>query len=187
MIEVVRKDIISTFDECISNFGKKDIDINEFANLSNHTIHNASVFQDSGSISAALIVYSIYKILERAGADEIHLIVDKMVPLMKKGILSLQKADLDEYKNDTKEMFNAIATLDKRFKVFIEDVMWKARIKKGGKLYEHGVSIARAAEVLGITQWELMSYVGKTEITDYDTTKEDVKERIRFTKSIFNI
>ena len=59
-----------------------------------------------------------------------------------------------------------IGRIDDKLKLYIDDVLDKAKIVKGSTLYEHGVSIGRAAELLGISQWELMSYVGKTKIID---------------------
>ena len=62
-----------------------------------------------------------------------------------------------------------------------------AQIKKGSRLYEHGLSMAKSAEILGIGQWELMSYVGKTRIIDEEAVTTGVKKRLDVARKIFNV
>ncbi len=89
-------------------------------------------------------------------------------------------------KDMTKESittFDFINKIDTKLKLYIEEVISKAKVKKGSKLHEHGLSIARTAEVLGISQWELMNYVGKTTISTVDGV--DVKTRLNFARKLF--
>jgi len=75
--------------------------------------------------------------------------------------------------------------LDGKIKMYIEQVMQQGRIKKGSKLYEHGISIARSADLLGISQWQLLDYVGKTTMTDATPQSLDVKKRLSFARELF--
>jgi len=84
-----------------------------------------------------------------------------------------------------KHLIKALAKHDARFEMFIEDVIEQANVKKGSKLYEHGISIGRAAEILGISEWELMEYIGKTTIADFKKEKIDILERMEFAGSLF--
>ena len=63
----------------------------------------------------------------------------------------------------------------------------KARINKASRLYEHGISIGRTAELLGVTRFELMDYVGKTYIAD---VKENMtigaRERLMIARRLFS-
>ena len=39
--------------------------------------------------------------------------------------------------------------------------MRKASINKASRIYEHGISLGKTAQLLGITQWELTEYTGQ--------------------------
>ena len=67
----------------------------------------------------------------------------------------------------------------------MQEVIEEAKIKKGYKLHEHGISLGRTAEILGISQWELMNYVGKTKISDVDIVPTDVVQRLKLARGIF--
>ena len=66
MNEIIKKDILEVLNDLIkilkSKEGSNWIGIKE---LSNHVIHNASVFQDEDSISVAVLTYALSKIMER--------------------------------------------------------------------------------------------------------------------------
>ena len=66
-------------------------------------------------------------------------------------------------------------------------VINKAKINKGSRIYEHGISIGRTSDLMGISQWELMSYVGKTNIEDIGETQKvtSVRKRIAIAKQLF--
>jgi len=81
-------------------------------------------------------------------------------------------------------MLELISKSDIKLKMYIEEVIRQAEIKKGTKLYDHGISLGQAANVLGISQWELMNYVGKTQISDHGQSTNIVK-KIKFTRGLF--
>ena len=70
--------------------------------------------------------------------------------------------------------------------MYIHEVINQAQIKKGCKLCEHGISIARASEVLGISQWELMHYIGKTTLIDQFSEPVNVTKRLKIARSMFS-
>lgn len=179
----VREDILAVLDRVISIvMAKEERDIIQLKELSNHTIHNASIFQDEDSVTLAVVVYSLSKILERGG---------ELGPRVKGG-LGMAKEELEsnspeEYKKTMRGLLEEISRADGRLGLFIEEVVKQAAIKKGGKLYEHGISLAQAAEVLNISHWELMSYVGKTKITDLAVYGKNIKARLGFARSLFGV
>jgi len=53
-------------------------------------------------------------------------------------------------------------------------------------LYEHGLSIGKTAELLGINKWELMEYAGRTGISDVqENITISMKDRIKFVRGLF--
>jgi hypothetical protein len=180
MEDPIKEDIITVLREVVILL--KDGEYEEIKELSNHTIHNASIFQDQDSISVAIIIYSISKIMARGTKDGKDL-AEKLSSGINDAVSLLEKDRVDDYRSAIKNIFKQISNEDERLSIFIEDVIAQAEIKKGSKMYEHGISMARAAELLGISQWELMSYVGKTTISEI--TPLDVKKRLDLARSLF--
>jgi len=183
MIDIIKKDIISVLTELAEILKvKEDADIAQMRELSNHTIHNASIFQDEDSVSIAILVYSLSKVIERE-VDELN--YGNILFFLEKAKDCLLKNKIDDYRKIIKKAFTVISGMDSKLKMYIEEVINQAQIKKGSKLYEHGISLARAAEILGISQWELMFYIGKTRITDKTKDAVNVKERLKFARGLF--
>ncbi len=176
MIEIVRQDIIKILDEAIIALREKNI--SKLKEISNHTIHNASVFQDEDSVTIAVLIYALSKILERKSNDLSWFI--KELNYVK---LNLVRENLQLYRKAIKNLFKTISNIDRRLRLYVQEVINKAKIKKGAKIYYHGISLARAASMLGISQWELMSYIGKTSMTEFSSG--NVKRRLSFTRKLF--
>ncbi|MFC1723654.1 hypothetical protein ACFL0V_05935, partial [Nanoarchaeota archaeon] len=98
---------------------------------------------------------------------------------------ALEQQSLSEYRKQMDKTTDFIASVDKQFKQYVEKVLDKAQVKKGSSLYERGISIAKAADLFGVGQWELMSYVGKTKIHDKQESRTRVGEKIRYARALF--
>jgi hypothetical protein len=92
---------------------------------------------------------------------------------------------MTQYDEELKKLSDFIASVDKQYKAYVEKVIEKSEIKKGSRLYEQGLSIGRAAELMGIGQWELMSYIGKTIIPEETGEKLEVLKRLELARSFF--
>lgn len=184
MNEIVKKDILLILSDIIKILTvKEEKDITEIKELSNHTIHNASIFQDEDSVSIAILIYSLSKIIERKQGE---LNYNNLLNLLKTASKHLTSDDINNYRKIINKMFKFISSVDSKLKLYIEEVINQAQIKKGSKLYEHGISMARAASILGISQWELMSYIGKTNITEIALEEPiDIKTRLKFARGLF--
>ncbi|MCK4647579.1 hypothetical protein KAT24_01465 [Candidatus Pacearchaeota archaeon] len=157
--------------------------------MSNRTIHTASIDQDLNSVAVAVIVYSLSKIIEREdykkypGWSEFHkLIVDSI----DKAIAAVSKGDDKELREQFGLIRKAIGKLSGKLKIYIQDVFRRASINKASRIYEHGISMERTASLLGITMFELSEYAGKTGISDVPLGKTlGVKKRIKLAMEIF--
>ncbi|MBW2983858.1 hypothetical protein KY361_01985 [Candidatus Woesearchaeota archaeon] len=182
MNETIKKDVLSTLSEVIDILkSKEEADILEMRKVSNHTIHNATIFQDEDSISTAILIYALSKVIER-NFGEINF--TRFLDLLSKARDLLERDKIPNYRSAIKSVFESISKLDKKAKLYVEEVINQAQIKKGSKLHEHGVSIGRAAEILGISQWELANYVGKTSLTDIEII--DAVDRVKFVRGLFS-
>jgi hypothetical protein len=185
---VVRKDILSILRKAIQ-FTKKE-EIPALDELSNHTIHDASIFQDKDSIKIAVIIYALSKIIHRSEGktDEWDKARKEVMTDLLEARFYLEKSQDDKYREVLKNVLDHIGKIDSNLKLYVDDVLDKAKIVKGSKLYEHGVSIERAAEILEVSQWELMSYLGKTKIIDaYKEGVLPVAKRLIYAKKIFGL
>ncbi len=181
----VREDILSILSESIQILlPKKEVNIAELNELSNHTIHDIFLYQDEDAISIALLIYSMYKILSRDPENSI--IHNQVLQSLKNAKEALLVEQEKEYKKAIAQAFKSILSVDTKLRLYYQEILDKAKISKGSKLYEHGISVAQIASLLGISQWDLMNYIGKTQIVDCQECKSDVKSRLKFTKEFFS-
>ena len=180
MIAVVRKDILLVLKESRHILIEKNSQM--LKELSNHTIHNASIFQDEDSLSIAVIIYSLSKLIERNRLDVMK--AEKEIAAAER---ALTEERISDYEHHIKHLFSLISKSDTKLRMYIEEVVQQAQVKKGSKLVAHGLSTAHAAELLGISEWELMSYVGNTTISDDYHETIDVRKRIGTARSLFGL
>jgi hypothetical protein len=168
-------------------FDKKDA----FAlkNLSNQTVHTSTIFQDPDNIVVAVVVYVLGKIIERPnystmeGWPEFQEAIDKNI---RTAIKSLESNDLEKFRTAIGKIRNASNKVDGHLKEYIQDVFYKAGVNKAFKMYEHGLSSERTAELLGVSLWDLASYIGQTTISESSITEAmSVKTRIKITEEFF--
>ena len=189
MEERVKKDVLRVLSELHKGVSKGDIDI--LKKSSDSTLHNAGIYQDKDSTSVAVIAYSLYKIFSRERLQK-----TKQFLKFKQNVLNeisgsqsfLAKSNEKEYKKHIKKLFDLIGKLEKKFGMYITEVLKQAKIKKGGRVYEHGISIGRASQLMGISSWELRSYVGGTKLSDIKVVDgKNMKQRFMDVRRIFGI
>ena len=181
----IKEDILAVLERAIEILKiREEKDVFELSELSDHTIHNASIYQDEDSISVAVLIYAIYKIIERPAylEEKYYSQIQNCLSDAKK---FLKRDNIQNYRKAIKFCFKVISKIDEKLKMYIEEVITKAKIKKGSKIFEHGISVERVAGLLGISQWELMQYIGKTQIFEKEKFVDDVKARIKFTRELF--
>jgi hypothetical protein len=177
----VKKDVLDILNEVIVILEKKEIrDVLELKEVSDHTLHDASIFQDQDSVSIGVLVYSLAKIFERDFHDMI--LYNKIIRLIVDARDSLQRNDVDNYRICIKNLFLIIHKIDYKVKYYIEEVLDKARVKKGSTIFAHGLSMARVAEMMNVSRWELMNYVGKTRIVDQEASGMAIKNRLKIAR-----
>ncbi len=157
--------------------------------MSNRTVHGASISKDPASISIAVTVYALSKIIGRRDYTE-HKewssFLSKVKRSINKAIDHLEKKDIKFFHEDMKDIRKSANEIAGRLKIYIKDVFRFAQINKASRIYEHGISRAETVRLLGITEWELAEYVGKTGIPDVSLSLTmPIKERINFTKRLF--
>lgn len=169
--------------------GLKTGDSVKLKELSNQTIHTASIAQDADNVAVAVVVYSLSKIIERKdyrkypGWGKFYkLCVDSI----DKSIVAVSKDDDKKLRENLRLIRQAIGKLSGKLKVYIQEVFRRASINKASRIYEHGISMERTARLLGISMFELSEYAGQTGISDVPLAKtKDVQERIKLAVEMF--
>lgn len=167
----------------------KKEDVIELKNLSNHTVHSASVQQDPDSVAVAVVIYSLSKIIERqkyTSYKEWPKFYSHYLKHIKNAIENLEKGRAENFREEIKSIEKEINALSGKFRQYVQDVFRKAEINKASRVYEHGISMEQTAKLLGITIWELAEYAGQTGISDVNlTVTMPVKQRIKQAEEIF--
>ena len=188
MQKEVRRDILQVLRKVQPMLKKNEV--GKLKSLSNFTIHNASIFQDTGSVSISVIVFSLAKILNRPRLEENAAIMhfkEEIAAELFVAKNALEKENEKEFQSTLRRIFLRISSFEKRFGMYITEVLDHAKIKRGGRIYEHGFSVGRAAQLLGISSWELMSYLGETKMGNFiKDNAVSTKERLNFTRRLFS-
>ncbi|MDO8460536.1 MAG: hypothetical protein Q7S74_05480 [Nanoarchaeota archaeon] len=158
--------------------------------LSNHTIHSSCSYQDSGSITLAVVVYALSKIIERQDYKKISRwdkFVRKFNSFLDLAIIAIKEKKQDSYEKYLIMAGKAFRSTSVNLRPYIEEVIRKAAINKGSKIYEHGISLGQATKLLGITQWELAEYIGQKNISEtIQNSPIDIKKRANMAMDFFS-
>ncbi|MEK6840369.1 MAG: hypothetical protein AABX79_00240 [Nanoarchaeota archaeon] len=164
-------------------------DATTIRNLSNQTNNTAALTNDPDNIAAAVIVYSLSKMVERADYKRLPgwgKFYETYISCIDKIIKSVEEKNDKLYEEHIKMLRKAIEKLSGKLKIYIQDVFRKASINKASKLYEHGISMERTAGLLGITLFELAEYAGSKDLPDTQQIRTvDVKARIKMAMEMF--
>ena len=188
MEKTVKEDILEIINKVIDVLKiKEEHDVIELKGLSDHTTHDASIYQDADSVEIAVLVYALYKLLER-GIDFPKSIYTQVINQFGLARNNLTADNLSGYNQNIKNLFELIRKVDKKVGLYVQEVIDNARIKKGSNLFSHGLSSKRVAEMMGVTQWELLKYVGHTQIIEnYPVEGWPESKRWDWTREIFNL
>jgi len=188
MIKEIKESIYDIIKRVI--IAVKDRDSLYLKKISNYTIHNASIFQEEDSISIAVIIYALSKIIERNRFKETKgwaRAYSDITKKLKDAHSYLSKGDYKSYRNIIKKLFKTINKLDNKLALYLQEIIEKSKIKKGSIIYEHGISLERVAELMGMSRWELMNYVGKTRIIDAEKGITNIRSRLKFARKLFEV
>tara|TARA_Y100000034_G_scaffold39094_2_gene48172 strand:- start:8390 stop:8947 length:558 start_codon:yes stop_codon:yes gene_type:complete len=180
----IKRDVLEVLEEVIEILRvKEEKDVFELKQLSNYTTKDSLVFQDEDSISIGILIYALYKLVMRCYAD------DTIYKNLMAGLMNardhLRKDHFVGYRKEIKKLFKLLSSIDKKLKLYVQEVIDQAKLKKGFKLFEGGVSASKAADLMGVSKWELMSYIGNTQVFDREKISTDIRKRLAFTRSLF--
>ncbi|MBU1203847.1 MAG: UPF0175 family protein [Nanoarchaeota archaeon] len=182
-----RGDILLVLSKTIQAVEQGDVKTIKF--MSDRIIDSAGIFQDEDTITITVVIYSLSKIFARDDYKKYkdwNLFYENTINNLRDAHSNLKSKNIPAYRKNLKNLTKGIDKLSTKLKSFIKDVLEKSHISKGSRLYEHGISLGRAAEILGISKWELMDYVGKTGIPDVkENINIPIARRLKKARSLF--
>jgi hypothetical protein len=187
MIPEAKNDVLDALQDAI--LAIKDKRYSDLHAISDHVLHSIAIYRDASLIDFTIAVYALDKILETEkykNHPKMKAFVKSVLQLLKRAKSEIGKDAFEDYSETIKEILGNIEGFSKSIKFYIEDILHFARIKKGSKLYEHGLSLGQAAASMDVTKWELMPVIGETAIHEELTTPKDINEKkIRFLEEAF--
>ncbi len=165
-------------------------EVSKIKDLSDKTIHSSAIYQQPEYVSIAVLIYSINKVLERKNYKEYSGydgFLENAINRLYRAIDKLEKDKEEEFREEIKKLRRDTEKTAGDFKKHIKRVFEKASINKASRVYEHGISMERTANLLGISSWDLANYVGKTGIPEVNLNKTmTAKKRAKTALKLFN-
>ena len=186
MNEEIRKDILCVLDKSIKALNqKKDSSLSK---LSDECITCATIYGDKDFINISVILYALGKLSLRSQIKTIpgwELFRKKVIKELKDAAKLLRSKDVEKYRKTISLLYKDVAKVDNKVQLYIQEVIENAKLKKGCKIYEQGVSIQQSSNAADIDLWELQDYIGKTKIHEHEEFKTNVLNRLKFARSLF--
>ena len=181
MQDQVRSNVVEILTQAIPSLESKDSFA--LAALSDRAIELAAVFHDEDALGIALVTYAFGKLVSRGGEEKP---LAPMILLLQTAVNALSSDDNSAYKKSIQRLTRHIQMVDNKINLYFQEILEKARIKKGSKLFESGFSIAAVASLLGISQWELARYVGNTTVQETQPLHTlSVGKRLKIARGLF--
>ncbi|MEK6899573.1 MAG: hypothetical protein AABX05_00460 [Nanoarchaeota archaeon] len=184
MEETIRKEILYDIGETIRILEMREgKDVEQLRVLSDHGIEDVAVHKNLDLISVTVLIYSLYKIISSINDKEYQQILGEL----KNAKDYLQRSKLGRYNESIKTLFQLVSKSNTKVKVHLQDVMDAAKIKKSATLFEKGLSIGQAAGLMGLSNWDLQVYAGKTTSLDQHQERIAASKRVASALKIFKV
>jgi len=162
----------------------------ELLEWSNHIIHVVSLHNEPRAVYVSIISYALGKLVEKGSAMKEHAeeweeFLEGISSNIDAAIKFLDKDDINKFDDAIKAIMKLISELDASFSRYVQEVLEFSKVEKGAKVYEHGLSMASVAKMIGVSQWALMEKVGETTVHEQKgLITKSPKERYEETKKI---
>ena len=184
MKKEVREEILYDIKKASEILQEKEAhDLEELQELSNHAIEDVAVHKDLDLIAMTVLLYSIYKVATLLKKED-YALLKKYLDLASH---HMGTNDYGRYNSNMKRMFELVKSCNAKVKKHLQDVLHAARIKKGTVLLEKGLSIGQAAGLMGLSNWDLQAYAGKTTAFGQHTEKFPARDRMMRALKIFGV
>ena len=156
--------------------------------LSNRILHCIMVYQERPLLDVAVAIYSLNKLLEEEKVQmrkDAARFISTVLADLDDAIDAMEDRNFGAFESHIHHLLKEIQRVSRKVEMYTQSVLDFARVKKGSKLYEHGLSLGAASELTGASKWELMEASGKTVFRDESIPIEE--KRIRLVRKMFHL
>ncbi len=158
-------------------------DLEELRQLSDHAIEHVAAYKDLDIISVTVLIYSIYKAFSCFAPNDYADLIKELENARK----FLQTNQFGKYNQSIKKLYEIVRRCSNKTKEHLQDVLHAARIKKGTVLLSKGLSIGQAAGLMGLSNWDLQQYAGRTTALGNGAVAFSAKKRLQQALEIFEV
>lgn len=187
-VKETKKDILDVLRNVKVALDKRNAQ--ELLEWSNHLVHTLSIHNEPRAGYVSIIAYALGKLVEKESTMKEHAkewedFLEGMESNIGASISFLEKDNIKSFDSAIKNMMKLISEFDASFSKYVQEVLEFSRVQKGAKVYEHGLSLASVAKIIGVSQWELMKKVGETTTHEHEgLVTKSPKERYEEVKKI---
>lgn len=181
MEEEIKKEILYDLTRAVEIITSKNF--SELEPLSDHAIEDVALHKNLDLISVTVLIYSLHKI-QRSLIQKDYLVITQELKVARN---NLQKNNFHSYNNSIKHLFELVRRCNGQIKEHMQDVMDAARIKKGSILLQKGLSMGQAAGLMGLSNWDLQGYAGRTTALTQHEEVISARRRMKAALALFNV
>ncbi|MAG60318.1 hypothetical protein CL619_00880 [archaeon] len=183
MKEAVRQSLIKDVDRAINILNEDSSkERKDLQSLSEHVIGDVALYRNVDAVTLAILIYSIYKTLPCISEKQQEELVTRLTKLR----IHLQKKQFTKYNDSMKRLFEMLRLCNSQIKTHIQDVFYAAKIKKGTNLLEQGLSLARAADLMGVSRWDVLQYGGSSVTQTEHSESWPAAKRLALARKVFS-
>ena len=156
--------------------------------ISDDCIACASIYGDKDSLDVSVILYAIGKLSQRNLVKPMpnwESFRKSMMRNLNKANDFLSKKEIGKYRNVVKQIYKEVERADEKVKLYIDEVLEKAKLKKACAVHEGGISTLQTSEALNVDLWNLQDYAGKTQAPDQKGFGTNILSRLKYARSLF--
>ncbi|MBT3814616.1 hypothetical protein HOE37_05105 [Candidatus Woesearchaeota archaeon] len=180
----VKKEILNDLTKTIEILKQRELqDVEQLKDLSDHSIEDVALYKNLDLISVTVLIYSIYKVVRQMKEENYK----DLIAELEFARNHLQQGNFARYNKSVKSLFKIVRSANASVKTHLQDVMDAARIKKGAVLLQKGLSLGQAAGLMGLSNWDLQQYAGRTKVMDSHYVSVSAKKRLELALKLFGV
>lgn len=164
-------------------------DSHKIKKLSDQTIHTATLTQDPDNIVVAVMIYVVAKVVEREHYHRMkgwQQFRDILLKNWDSSIKALENGDIKKFRTYIGHIRHSLNKIDENLAIYIKQVFQKAQINKAFKIYEHGLSSQQTADLLGVSLWDMASYIGQSRVSEAKLNQSmSERKRVKIAEGFF--
>ena len=178
MEEESRRNLIGVLTKLNEAFRQRNVA--RLRELSNANLRREAAFQDADSLAVTVVAYALSKIITRTRRRGI------IESQLSGAINALNSGMEKKYRATIKALVKGIESEDSELTEFVSGVLEQVKIKKGRNLCESGMSMARAADLLNVSKWELAHYLRKACVGWRSSENVTTEQRLALAERLFS-